>query len=144
MLVVEEVRRQRSQLKKQVGILATIYRFLQLCFKSGKFEKTPEEVEAVFVRHDQNKHFQGLIRELERGHPTRTYSELKPFIDSVCLVRVETGVHKSAAFSWDAKRPVLLHADMDFAKDLMESVHVEVLAHQNGLEGLLGEARKRF
>ena len=43
-----------------------------------------------------------------------------------------------------SKRPVLLHVEMPFTKALLYEIHTEVLGHQNGIEGILAEARKRF
>ena len=59
-------------------------------------------------------------------------------------MRVDTGLHKGSAFNWETKRPVLLHSEMPFTKDLFREIHEGILGHQNGLEGLLAEARKRF
>ena len=142
--VIETIRKVRSSLRKQVRILATVFRFLTIYLRSERFEKTLEEVEAVFIRRDQGNQFPDLIRELERMQTSRIYPDLKPVLDSVGIIRVNNGLHPNTAFSWDTKRPVLLHADMEFAKALLLKLHGEVLGHQNGGEGLLGEVRKRF
>ena len=68
----------------------------------------------------------------------------KPFLDEMGLMRVGSGLHTKAAFNWDTKRPILMHANMPITQAIMKDAHHKVLGHQNGIEGLLAEVRKRF
>ena len=142
--VVELVRKRRSDLRKQVRILSRVFAFLSKVTKSSKFDKTLEEVELVYIRCDQQKRFSKLIQELKDKQVSQMYPHLRPYLDVKEIVRVDAGIHPGAAFSWETKRPILLHSDMIIAHDVLKSIHEYGLNHQNGIEGILAEARKKF
>ena len=121
-----------------------MFRFLFLCLKACRFHKTLEEMEWVFVKHDQETEMGPLLRKLTMGQRPDKYGELQPFLDEKGMVRINSGINSRTAFTWELKRPLLITAAMRFAKDLTVHLHENVLHHQNGVEGLLVEVRKRF
>ena len=143
-MVVDDIRHRRSSLRKQIRIMEKVYRFLRIYLRNNFFFKTMEEVEEVFIRRDQHSQFPQLLHELQAGQFTKTYADLRPFLDEVGVVRINGGLHPKSAFGWDTKRPYLLHADMVFTEGVMTWLHNEVLNHQNGIEGLLAETRKKY
>ena len=133
--VVEYIRLRRGKLTIQVRILSLVFSFLRRCLKNTRYEKTLEEVELVFIRHDQRNQFATMIRELKKGLVNTTHTpNLRPYMDEGDVIRVELGFHPGTPLSWEAKRPILLHGDMPFAKDLLREVHTKVLNYQNGLD----------
>ena len=142
--VIEIIRKRRANLKKQVRILSKVFEFIKRYLSLSKFDKTLQEIEMVLVKHDQAQKFREMIEELKLGKFGKTYPNLRPFLDRKGAVRIDAGFHQGAAFDWEAKRPILLHADMPFTKALLREIHAETLGHQNGIEGILAEARKRF
>ena len=138
------VRARRNDLGRQVGILKRVCDFLNKYLQTDRFEKTRREVQETYVRKDQEGHFRGLLQELKGNQIVKTHTDLQPFLDEVGLIRVGSGLHPKAAFDWDTKRPLLLHANMPVAQAIIRDAHYKVLGHQNGIEGLLAEVRKKI
>ena len=142
--IVERIRNKRSELRHQIRILWIVFQFLRMYLQSPRFDKNLSEVESVFIQNDQRKTFPQLMTELEEGQTPTSYPHLKPFLDGMDRIRVDTGLHPGAALEWEVKRPILLQADMPIAKAVLAHTHREVLNHQNGIEGMLAEVRRRF
>ena len=142
--VLDEIRARRNGFKKQVGILTKIYRFLTKYLRTNRYEKTQGEVQETYIRYDQELQFTKLLEELKGNQFVKTHVDLQPFLDDSRLIRVGMGLHPKAAFDWNTKTPYLLHAEMMSAKAIMREIHYQGLAHQNGVEGILAEVRKRY
>ena len=142
--VVEIIRKKRSELKMQIRILKRVFEFLERLLKRDKFQKSMVEVESVFIKHDQRKAFMKLLTELEKLEPTTVYPNLKPFLDGLGMIRIDSGLQTGAAFGWEVQRPILLQSNMPSTHSVLNHTHWTLLDHQNGVEGLLAEARKRF
>ena len=142
--VLEYIQTRRNDLNRQVGILKRVCDFLNKYLHTNRFEKTRREVEETYVRQGQEDHFCELLHELKNNQITKTHPDLRPFLDEIGLIRVGSGLHPKAAFAWDTKRPLLLHANMGVAQALIKDAHYKVLGHQNGIEGLLAEVRKKY
>ena len=142
--VIQKVRDRRSGLRKQVRILGLVFEFIKKYLALERFDKTFTEIETLFVKHDQACQFKEMILDLRTGRFGRTYPNLRPYLDHKNVIRIDAGLHQGAAFDWETKRPILLHSEMPFTKALLHEIHVNTLSHQNGIEGILAEARRRF
>ena len=142
--VLEQIRKKTNNIRRQVGILRVVFTFLARYLRNDRFGRTGGEAEDTYVRFDQEVHFPELLKELRSNRFVKTHAELQPYLDDSGLIRIRPGLHPRAAFDWETKRPKLLHVGMPIAKAIMRDIHYRVLGHQNGVEGLLSEARKRF
>ena len=142
--VLDEIRSRKNSFQRQVGILQNVYRFLSKYLRNNRYEKTRSELQDIYIQYDQEVHFSKLLLELRESTFVKTHADLQPFLDDTGLIRVGSGLHPKTAFNWNTKRPILLHTSMESARDIMREVHHKVLAHQNGVEGILSKVRKRF